>query len=284
MMSIIDTYQELYKNATTDNQVSGIFRTLEYRSTLSEILELATWIGGQSKDRNWHEAEEYWSQSFQTRLASIEANHQRDWESVWHRDAFHRYSRDTTSKRLLLVCFADRFGWMLLPSWIFLSHLPQAITDVLIIQSKTPLHQKDFVRFQEVWEETFKVVDEICGEGNIHEVRTLGTSGGCVAATLFAANYAVKGLTLVGSPSLSNKNLRRVNADAAAILKSKASVKNVHATFIFGLGDRLAMRQIPRFLRLFPQRRIKVFPKSGHNVFSSTVRRGELSKVLQWLI
>lgn len=284
MMSIIETYQELYKNASTDNQVSGIFRTLEYRSTLSEISELASWLSEQSADRSWRESEEYWLNSFHTRIYRIEADHRRDWKSVWHRAAFHRYSSDTTHKRILLVCFADRFGWMLLPSWIFLSHLPQAITDVVIIQSKTPLHQKDFVRFQEVWEETFNVVDEICGEGNIHEVRTLGTSGGCVAATLFAANYAVKGLTLVGAPSLSNKNFRRLNADAAAILKSKDSVTNVHATFIFGLGDRLAMRQIPRFLRLFPHRRIKVFPKSGHNVFSSTVRRNELSKVLQWLI
>ncbi len=283
-MSIVDTYQERHAHATTDNQVSGIFRTLEYRSTLSEISELATWLSEQSSDRKWRESEEYWLNSFHTRLAKLEANHRRDWKSTWHRDAFHRYSSDTTNKRILLVCFADRFGWMLLPSWIFLSHLPQAITDVVIIQSKTPLNQKDFVRFQEVWAETFKVVDEICGEGNIHEVRTLGTSGGCVAATLFAANYAVKGLTLVGSPSLSNKNFRRVNADAAAVLKSRASVKNVQATFILGLGDRLAMRQIPKFLRLFPDRRIKVFPKSGHNVFSSTAWRGELSKVLQWLI
>lgn len=283
-MKIIEKYQQLIEKVSSENKVHAILSELEHQSTIEEVEEFAEWIGLNSNHSKWKEQEDSWFISLQSKFALMEPNPRRDWARVWSRNSFHYFSSKSDTSRMLLICFADRFGWMLLTTWQFLSFLPTRVTDVLIVQSRKDYQEKDFVRFKSIWLEIQPTVTEITNARKIETIKVLGVSGGCVGAALYASSNKVQGLTLVGVPTLDETAFHKLDLDATKMLKSRSFTKSMRVKYITGLRDITAMSQIIRFIRLFPRRSIRIVPNIGHNVFVEMFNRKQLSKALKWTI
>lgn len=283
-MNRIEQYKQLILGVTSENKVSALLGEIEHHSTIDEVLEFAEWLESGISETPWKEVEGYWLQAFREKFSKLDNNARRDWITEWHKDSFHYFKSIGSEHRVLLVCFSGRFGWMFLPNWLLLSYLPARVTDVLLIQSKKPYLEEDFVRFKSIWTNIDIEVRNIVNDGEISEVRVLGVSGGCVGASLFAGSHSVDSLTIIGAPFLSEEELYSLDRQATDMLKHRTFTKTLRATFICGISDLKAVAQIPRFLRLFPKRKLRVVPGTGHNVFIDMYNQGKLSKAMSWIL
>lgn len=283
-MQLSEKYQQLLESVSSENKVSAILSELEHDSTIDEVEIFAEWISANRSNSKWVEQENSWLESLQSKFSLLEVNPRRDWARVWNRKSFHYFSSNSEQSRMLLICFSGRFGWMLLPNWLFLSFLPTSITDVLIIQSVKDYQEEDFVRYKAIWPEIQPNVTEIIDASKIEKIEVLGVSGGCVAATLYASSHKVQGLAIVGVPTLDEKEFYRLDPDATRMLKSRDLTKAMRTKYIAGIRDITAMSQLIRFIRLFPRRSIRIVPNTGHNVFVEMFNRKQLSKALKWTI
>lgn len=283
-MNLIDHYKQSILAVSSENKANALLGELEHQSTIDEVLEFAAWVDSGKSETPWKNIETFWLKAFREKLSKLDDGVRRDWVTEWHEDSFHYFKSSEAAQRVLLVCFSGRFGWMFLPTWLFLAYVPSPITDVLLIQSKKVYLEENFVRFKTIWSETDHRVRQITQEREIDDVRVLGVSGGCVGATLFAASHEVQSLTIIGAPSLSKEDLYSLDTPATESLIHRTSTKSMKATYICGLRDLMGLRQIPRFFRLFPQRRVRVVPGTGHNVFIDMYNQGKLSKAMTWIL
>lgn len=282
-MNPIDHYKESVLELTSQNRVSALLGEIEHLSTLDEVLSFAEWIESGGSESPWKEVEEYWLGAFREKLSKIDSGVRRDWVNTWHQKSLH-YFTSASEQRVLLVCFSGRFGWMFLPNWLFLAYLPSQVTDVLLIQSKKAYLDENFVRFKSIWADIHQHVHDITQLHEFLEIKVLGVSGGCVGATLFAAQQEVSDLTIIGAPSLSDEDFNALDTEATKMLHHRVFTKSLRARYICGIRDLRALREIPRFFRLFPKRKIRVVPSTGHNVFIDMYNQGKLSKAMTWIM
>lgn len=281
-MPAIDEYLRESSALETENKVSRLLAKIENSLNYDELVLFKSEIEKQSKDSQWYEAEQFWLQKLESKLSYMPENVRSDFSLVEQSGIFKVFSSNSDGPRRFLICFSGRFGGLMIPTWVFLSHLPLTITDVLVIDSPHEFGSTQSVRFKSDWADILQKYREFELSHKPVETYAYGVSGGAAAAVLFSKTHAVSKVMLVAPASIQDHDIRRINSSYRAQQDPHPTHFETKAHFIVGLRDPKALRQIPAFYGLFEKRSFTFSLKAGHGVIGHLYRTKRLAQALSW--
>ncbi|MEN9922877.1 MAG: hypothetical protein RIS09_391 [Actinomycetota bacterium] len=281
-MRAIEEYREQRQELISENAVIRLLAQIEQRQTYQQLLEFKTDIEGSTASSPWHLAEKFWLDKLEAKLSYMPPNMRDDFQLVEHSEIFRRFSSSQDRPRKLLVCFSGMFGGLMIPTWAFLAHLPPAVTDVLVIDSRRRFGTAFYQRFQSEWQNINQKFMEL--QQDLHPVANYiyGVSGGATPAVLFACNHQIEKMMLVAAAAISDRNFTNIDPNFDFSKYTRSTTSQTSVLYVFGLRDYIALRQVPTFLRKFSQRKLLLDFKSGHDVITRFYRTKRLEGVLKW--
>ena len=278
----IEKYLEESGQLETENAVNRLLGQIEGRLTYQELLEFKFQLERLSEASRWSEAEQFWLERLKRKLSFMPENVRHDFSFVEDASIFKQFSSNTTGPRKLLVCFTGVFGGLMIPSWVFIAHLPLPITDVLIIDSPRNFGSEEHVRFRNEWADIVQKYRQLELSLKPFETFVYGVSGGTAAAALFSKSYNVSKVMFVGAASLKSERILQINPTLDISYLQRNSTVEKQAHFFVGLKDLKALRQLPNFFRLYQHRSYRFSLYGGHGVIAHYFRTKRLHKVLSW--
>jgi hypothetical protein len=273
--------------AKTVNQFNKVIIALENIITPSEAKSIneSMMARADPETNMWESRETTWRDQFALWSTLRGFSYSHKFVRVWNRPSATLYKTTgfsmNTPKRLV-VLFTGGLNRMMVPSWVFLAHLPRMPLYVLLVRGREPFYEEGLPGITEDFASTVDWIRQVAADGGMAIDTVMGCSAGALPA--LRAGYVLRAnrRLVFGLPTLSRENLARFPiTERENVVSDLGRDDGTGLTFFVGGLDARDVAVATEAGTLMPRAHVVTEPGAIHNVVEPLARRGELHRLLR---
>ncbi len=287
MSTVNRVLDRLRFRATTANQFNQGIISLDDIMTPEEAREIDAGMAQRGDDETniWSTREADWRQQFTEWSTCKGFSHAHGFVRVWNRPSATLYRTTGFSGRAptrLVVLFTGGVNRMMVPSWVFLAHLPRFPVYVLAVRSGWTFYREGLPGLTKDFSATVEWLRNCARENGLSIHAVMGSSGASLPALRAGHALGARRRVLFGLPHISDDDLAQyplVDGDGTA---SNLEVDGgLGVTLIVGSEESRDIKTLAEARRRMPRAKAVVVAGAGHNVVAPLARDGKLYRLLR---
>jgi hypothetical protein len=274
-------------SATTVNQLNQTIIALENIITPSEAQSINESMTERADPQTnmWDSSETTWRDQFAVWSTLKGFSYSHEFVRVWNRPSATLYkttgfNRKTPKK--LVVLFTGGAHRMMLPSWIFLAHLPRMPLCVLLVRGREPFYEEGLPGITEDFPSTVDWIRQVAADRGLVVDTVMGCSAGALPALRAGYVLGANRRLVFGLPTLSRENLARFPiTERKNVVSDLGRDDGTGLTLFVGGLDARDVAVAAEARTVMPRAHVVTEPGAIHTVVEPLARRGELHRLLR---
>ena len=274
-------------SATTVNQLNQAIIALENIITPAEARSINSDMEARAnpETNDWFSRESEWRDQF-TGWSTVKGfSYSHNFVRVWNRPSatlFRTTGFSAKTPRRLVVLFTGGMNRMMLPSWVFLAHLPQRPVYVLMLRGGWEFYVEGLRGLSKDFSSTVEWIRDLAMDMGLTIDTVMGSSAGSLPAYRAGHALGARRRLLFGLPRLSDDEIARyplINCIGRASERVLDAGRGL--TLFAGSEDARDLDSAAEARRRMPRARLEIVAGAGHNVVEPLARQGTFHQLLQ---
>ena len=274
-------------NATTVNQFNQSIIALENIITPAEARTINSAMEARAnpETNHWFSRESEWRAQFDEFSRAKGFSYAHNFVRVWNRTSatlFRTTGFDVKAPRRLLVLFTGGMNRMMVPSWVFLAHLPQRPVYVLMLRGGWEFYLDGLRGLSKDFSSTVQWVRDLADDMGLTVDTVMGSSGGSIPAYLAGHVLGARRRFLFALPVISDDEIARYPLTGNLKRASEhARDVGLGLTLFAGSENARDIETVAEARRRLPRARVEIVAGADHNVVEPLARHGRLNQLLE---
>lgn len=286
MSTVSDVFDRIRSRSTTINQFNQGIIALENIMTPGEAREIAAAMAQRENDEKniWLDREADWRQQFTEWSISKGFSHNHRFVRVWNRPSSTLYQTSGFNRRapkLLVVLFTGRVKRIMVPSWIFLAHLPRVPMYVLTVRGGQARYRDGLPGLTKDFPGTIGWIRDRAEELGLTVDTVIGSSAGSLPAlragfALRARRRLLFGLGRISDDEVAHYPVSDVDHESGLVADDGRGL-----TLVAGGEETRDVESASEALLRFPRAERVIVDGAGHNCVEPLAQRGGLHRLMR---
>lgn len=282
-----DVLRRLWSSAKTINQLNQSIIAFENIITPAEARTFNSDMEARANPETnvWFSREAEWRTQF-AELSSVTGfSYSHDFVRVWNRPSatlFRSKGFSPRTPRRLVVLFTGGLNRMMVPSWVFLAHLPRRPAYVLMLRGGWEFYVAGLPGLSNDFSSTVEWIRDFAEAEGLTIDTVMGSSGGSLPASRAGHALGARRRLLFGLPRVSDDEIARFPLTGDIGRSSEPMRDRGRGLTLFAGGEHARdIETAAEARRRLPRAKVVVVNGADHNVVEPLARQGELHRLLK---